>query len=402
MAEIKKKCLLILIFYFILMIVLELFYRNSLFKYSLNYIVTIQQKYTEKTFLYKYIKIMEKIFDQTITLLITIFLCIFFSIKDSFIFQYTFSMSAYFNSAIKLIYMNKRPFWENNEIIYDKCSAGFGNPSGHSARSTMIYLSFYFFLTNTSFFKDAKNKILKYILIIPFLIIVFTIMYSRVFDGKHTFNQIFFGFSWGIFFLILWYYTLDLPNYNSTEFLMLLNNQFFIIFFAIIFYTFCFSVYFITNGISDLNELNKELPEKCRGLDENEKFFKTGLLSCLKSSFVIGGFLGFILVKRIGNSLDCNDDEELICFKNDNLSKRIIKIISFSMFFILCNIFISKIKIKSDIFLIVIIINIIQNILKGFLCFGPGIIIGYFINQKIFPLDEELNHPFIDIETTKA
>lgn len=182
------------------MIALELFYRNSLFKYSLNYIVTIQQKYTEKTFLYKYIKIMEKIFDQTITLLITIFLCIFFSIKDSFIFQYTFSMSAYFNSAIKLIYMNKRPFWENNEIIYDKCSAGFGNPSGHSARSTMIYLSFYFFLTNTSFFKDAKNKILKYILIIPFLIIVFTIMYSRVFDGKHTFNQIFFGFSWGIFF----------------------------------------------------------------------------------------------------------------------------------------------------------------------------------------------------------
>ena len=33
------------------MIALELFYRNSLFKYSLNYIVTIQQKYTEKKLL---------------------------------------------------------------------------------------------------------------------------------------------------------------------------------------------------------------------------------------------------------------------------------------------------------------------------------------------------------------
>lgn len=83
----------------------------------------------------------------------------------------------------KMFYMEPRPYFVDDGInCLDKCSAEYGNPSGHS-----LFAS-YFFMLYREYMRDKPWSLFK---VVFFLISVFTIPligYSRVYVGAHSFN----------------------------------------------------------------------------------------------------------------------------------------------------------------------------------------------------------------------
>jgi len=375
MGEIKKPILIFLICYITLILIIELMLRKPLYDYSLTYIENIEPIRTNnKTFLYNYIKIIDSLFGNFKTEIGAIFILFFHSIKDSYIYTFIFSISAYTNSLIKLIYKNERPFWTKHNIIVKKCSLGFGNPSGHSARSTIIFLSLYYYTANLKCLE--KKNIIKKILIIPFLIIIFSVMYSRVFEGKHTFNQILFGFSFGIFFYILWFYLLEIQNYNSKIFFDFVNSIYLYIF-CLVILLLPFPIYFITSGLSDINKLEELIPKYCykeKKISENDKFFKTGLLSSMKTTLILGGILGIFFVKKIMKKYPSIDKETILEWKNSNLIIKIARSIIIIVFGAIPKIFFSIIEYEKNSFFEGIIYEILTSVLNGFFIYGLGLL----------------------------
>ena len=392
MEEIKKPIFIFLICYIIIILILEMIIRNPLYKYSLSYIENIEPiRNDTSSFLYNYITIVDTYFGNFPTYIGSIFILIFHSIKDSFVYIFTFSISAYTNSLIKLIYKNERPFWTNHKIKVDGCSFGFGNPSGHSARSTIIFLSLYYYTANLKCLE--KKNIIKKILIIPFLLIIFSVMYSRVFEGKHTFNQILFGFSFGIFFYILWFYLLKIQNYTSRMFFDFVGSIYLYIF-CLLIILLPFPIYFITSYFTDINKLEELIPKYCynenKKISDNKKFFKTGLISAMKTTLLIGGVIGILFNKIIKKKYPFVDEETILEWKNNNLGVKLLRIIIIICFGEIPKIVFSIIKYKGNSFLYAIIYEIPTNIIEGFFIYGFGVFFSYLLfNSCINKIDND-------------
>ena len=378
MGEIKKAIFIFLICYLIIILITEIIIRKPLYKYSESYIESIASiRNDNKTFLYNYIKIVDLVFGNFNTDIGAIFILFFHSIKDSFIYIFAFSISAYTNSLIKLIYNNPRPFWTKHTIQVRECSLGFGNPSGHSARSTILFLTLYYYSVN--FKKLEKKKILKTILIIPFLLIIFSVMYSRVFFGKHTFNQILFGFSFGVFFYILWFYLLEIQNYTSKMFFDFVSSIYLYIF-SFVILLLPFPIYFITSYFSNIKELEEKIPKYCfekKKFTDNQKFFKTGLLSTMKTTSLIGSLIGFLFVKIIMKNYPHVDEETILEWKNNNLMIKTLRCIIIIICGAIPKIIFSKVKYKENNLIIGIIYEIIASFLNSFCIFGFGVTYSY-------------------------
>ena len=378
--EINKQLLKFLICYLIIILILEILFRQKLYNNSIDYIIELQKNNNNSTstFLYKYLKGIEAIFSFNISDYAAIIIGFFYSIKDSYIFMFIFSISAYTNSILKLIYRNHRPFWDNPLIKFNKCSAGFGNPSGHSARNSIIFLSIYYYISNSKYIKD-KN-ILKKVIIIPILLIIFSVMYSRIFEGMHTFNQILFGFSFGVFFFILWFYLLKIQNFTSKYILEIAENKNFLLTFSLVIFLTPFPIYWFTSGITNIDELNKIILQidKCKKIAERKKFFKTGLISTMKSTLQIGGVLGFYFIKKMINKYPC-DEEQILSWKEYNYRMKFIRTIIILIIVIPINFLIDNFYYKGNYFFLTVLYEIITSLIFGFIIFGPTVYYSYII-----------------------
>ena len=395
--EINKKLLKFLICYLIIILILEALFRQKLYNNSIDYIINLQKNHNNSTstFLYKYLKGVETIFDFNISDYAAIIIGFLYSIKDSYIFMFIFSISAYTNSLLKIIYRNHRPFWDNQLIKFKKCSAGFGNPSGHSARNSIIFLSIYYYISNSKYIKD-KN-ILKKVIIIPFLLIIFSVMYSRIFEGMHTFNQIIFGFSFGVFFFILWFYLLEIQNYSSKYILQLVENKNFLLTFSLVIFLIPFPIYWFTSGITNIDELNEIILQfdKCKKIAERKKFFKTALISTMKSTLQIGGVLGFYFIKQMIKKYSF-DEEIILSWKEHNFKMKFIRTIIILIIVIPINYLIDNLYYKGNYFFLTVLYEILTSSIYGFIVFGPSVYISYIIcNYFIKENKTDINEFFI-------
>ena len=102
-------------------------------------------------------------------------------------------------NVFKLRYHQARPFWVSPKIQAFGCSTQYGNPSGHSMTSIAIALIFWYDYNRE--FDGQRNvqtiiwRTLGFIVAIAYGL---SIGYSRVFLGVHSINQLFFGWSLGI------------------------------------------------------------------------------------------------------------------------------------------------------------------------------------------------------------
>jgi len=96
----------------------------------------------------------------------------------------------------KIIFHDTRPCFENQELGADGCSCEFGNPSGHSSESVVMY----FWICYEFIYKQRFNhaKILSMIVFIACCLITGL---GRIYYGVHFFDQIILGYLIGYFCL---------------------------------------------------------------------------------------------------------------------------------------------------------------------------------------------------------
>ena len=87
--------------------------------------------------------------------------------------------------ALKSLFHGSRPYLEDislaDSTIMETCSAEFGSPSGHSILATQGFLQVFWY------FSKSKKGL--------FMVLLWTlgIQYSRVYLGRHTFDQVILG-----------------------------------------------------------------------------------------------------------------------------------------------------------------------------------------------------------------
>jgi len=131
-----------------------------------------------------------------------------------------FATVNYLQQLLKSIYSQDRPFWVSDDIHSDKCLLGYGNPSGHMVDNTFVWVSLYL-----HFYYDVGVQrkrmsvfctayIIKMALSVALTIYLFLMAVSRVYLGAHSWNQVLFGFTWGVAFALIGHYQIKRYFYD--------------------------------------------------------------------------------------------------------------------------------------------------------------------------------------------
>jgi membrane-associated phospholipid phosphatase len=116
----------------------------------------------------------------------------------------SYDTSIFFMFVYKTYFHASRPYFDDitlldTKLVESSCSGEFGNPSGHAIACAQCALSLYFYFTNYKY-EDyfEKHKGVKYIICFLVITCVFICNYSRVYSGRHTFDQVILGFILGL------------------------------------------------------------------------------------------------------------------------------------------------------------------------------------------------------------
>ena len=271
----KKIFILIIIISFLI----EFLVRENLFSISIPIIIFLQ-----RNFYYFYpIELFFSLFGMEKG--IFLILIISYNISNILIPLILLSISLisiYIGGILKIIYQNERPFFINSEIKVLNCEGGFGNPSNHSLLSTFFYLSLYEIYVNKNEKINEKQKNLIYFLTIIF---IFSIVFSRMFLGVHTLNQILFGSLIGFF---LYFFMFKIYKFNQNVLFIIYNFKqiVFVIIFLIIFGFFNYYFFFNFDNKILYEKYNFMIEKNCPNFPiikrlENESFYCIFVLSVL-------------------------------------------------------------------------------------------------------------------------
>ena len=177
----------------------EAFYKHALFNYSLEMIPRLQKEASEGQ-IERQNWYSAYGFDTIKHLPFLLFYIVIGQRSRAAYYLITGALLNYFVSWTKLVYADPRPIWAGVAVQAFSCSSQYGNPSGHSAwsaaRAMLMWLDY------ATSVKEGKfsNKYMKLLALFAALAIPATIMYSRLFLGVHSLDQVLFGCQIGIWF----------------------------------------------------------------------------------------------------------------------------------------------------------------------------------------------------------
>lgn len=319
---------LISLFFFILIVILDIFLSEEISES--NKTLTI---YLQKSGNFNTISLLLTVLGETL-LEVSLLCIIFFIMADKLyllIFLCFLCLNGYSNGLIKLMYADTRPFMEFEEIEAWSCEMSLGKPSGHAQSSIMFYL----FLTDYISFKicekinGKRNKLLfKALMKSLAFILIFFIGFSRVVRGVHSFWQVFMGWACGLLILSMFFVfgnTLCVLIKNYVE-----NNSYnneneikrkkylkihllsFIIFLVI-----TLMIFELRRQYTEFRSLIFEnIEKKCEKNLNGDYFFDQTVTSTSYFCFIFGVILGFILTKGdLKNELYWDSAKSLNCWK---------------------------------------------------------------------------------------
>ena len=188
--KIEKPILIKIIFiviFFLVTFIAEFIYRKPLFNNSVQIAHKIQDSLPFLIRPFDYFTNIGKV--DYILIEIVLF---FFPISYSYTFFLTVVLSWHFGGIIKIIYGDGRPFYMDSSVKKFQVSgaSGYGNPSGHSIRSSSNYVALVQIIIDL--WKLNKKSILI-IIYVSIAILVILINFSRVILGAHSINQVIYG-----------------------------------------------------------------------------------------------------------------------------------------------------------------------------------------------------------------
>ena len=297
--KISKIKIISIIIYFIIIILIELLYRDYLFNKSikLQESIHLNPKYF---FILKMSKIISLFGAEFAAVFFTMLIFLFMPLNYSFLILQCIIYSAYFTNTLKMIYQSDRPNWKSKYLTYS-CDNGFGNPSGHAFTSVNLYLCLVHI-----FLKYFKIRgILRILIFILGILISLLIILSRVILAAHSINQILYGTCLGIGVYFILIHIIGYHNYSSIEFYQHIKKKrvkkiyYIINIFLLILTVF---IYLFTKD-KDTSEIEKNIfnGKRCPLKPEYKKFKNDGLFQALSITALLGAQLGidmlFILLK---------------------------------------------------------------------------------------------------------
>ena len=387
----QKYKIILLITYFILCIITNLFYKNYLFEKSLIIAKNFQSIFSSQ-------------FSKAFFLLITQFgsqvfyipvFLIYFILNPLNYFIYiitTLILSIYTDCLMKIIYNDPRPFFINSEL-FQECEGGFDNRSGHSfgaCRNLFRNLNL-----SMRYKKFKNNNKVIYGSLIFTIIFIFIIMISRIYRGVHSIDQIIYGGLLGLGFYYLMFFIVDIYKLKPKEFFEKIDKDKYI-FISI----FCFLIilifpfYFIFNKYDDkIDGYNKILNEKCK-IEEYLKYYNNGVVGCLLVIILLAIYLGLIFLKKKCEKNIIDYEYKLLNLNKLNLKTNLIRSVIFLLFSFP---FILFILIKSNNLFIIFFFKIGLSFFFGsFSMFGLGIYFGFYLINKYNTNENVKNNISID------
>ena len=108
----------------------------------------------------------------------------------AFYYFMVYSTLKFMKDVGKLLYHDPRPFWVDSEIDAFQCSTSYGNPSGHALESSGMGLAIYldYYRHFAVFEGPLSGMTYKVLFLILWFIIVFSIGFTRLYLGQHSWN----------------------------------------------------------------------------------------------------------------------------------------------------------------------------------------------------------------------
>ena len=289
------KLNIIIIIISIILFIIEFFYRDPLFQYSLDFEKNWQENATKETI--TTFKIFTKIGGEYLMAVPVIIVLWFFTLIKSYVYLMGFIFCLQFHSMMKIWYGNKRPFWQDPSLYKGICDGGFGNPSGHSITTSFLYLSLFFYYTQAKVTRD-KYKILIIILLFCLFWIVM-ILLSRIILGMHSVNQIIYGTSLGLIissFIFIVFKIHQLPVSIYKKFFREKKYKYIILSILCVFIIITISNVFIFNKEFDYDKYNDILDKLCeKKIPKYRRFNLDGLFGSITILALLGMYLGQIV-----------------------------------------------------------------------------------------------------------
>ena len=392
----KKKVMLIicLIVYLIIVFTTEIFYREPLYKISVEYIENIKQE----GFPFYFNLFWSKIFFYGLIFIGTLIALLYYPINIFFC-NITIQISLIFTMCLlKSLYSSERPFWN----IYSQkgkteklpnpteCDGEFGNPSGHALISTYLLILWYLF-TNSKFYnriEGVKKTGIKYITLVLSIICILCVIYSRINRQIHSFNQILFGFLLGIAVFFTFCYILEFDKISPKDLITNLDNYKFILIPMMI-------ALFILSVVLGLTRHNPKEDEYALILDNycgyvrDQLFGKNTAFHSALIFIIIGNYIGLLFLKY---QISKNYNDQADIFYNWNQGSKL-NTLKIALFFTILPSLLPTIVmfIPFKLYILKFVASIVLYFLFGFcnlgLCFYYGCILfnGNKIDLMIVP-----------------
>jgi len=120
---------------------------------------------------------------------------------------------------------------DDHDIMPLDCTSGYGNPSGHALTTGSCYYALYHLTYDVGFLKDYKCLQIGYFIFL--FLLSLSVMFSRMWLGLHTLNELIYGHTLG---LAIYFYFFVLLELHKTNYLDFFNN-FQILWKCIVYYT---------------------------------------------------------------------------------------------------------------------------------------------------------------------
>ena len=273
---------LVLLSALLIIMLLEIIYKNSLFTYSLTYQQNLQESLTVSVI--EFFNIISICGNGLFIGIGLIFIFFYFSLVKTILFCAGLILIVYLHDIMKLIYNDPRPFWLNSILFQGKCETSYGNPSGHSLIGFYFYLSLTYYLCK-SIFKQYNSFIKFSIYLFSFLFAALT-AFSRLVLGVHSLDQVLYGSFLGIFAFLIFTFTFKLYDMPLIHYLKFYRVRKYInvsVILLNVLLIFPFILYALIDFNKDKKKYELVMDKKCSNVDD----FKLYSKSCLAESLII-------------------------------------------------------------------------------------------------------------------
>jgi membrane-associated phospholipid phosphatase len=249
-----------------------------------------------------FFKFITKFGDQTAIIPIAFIIYLFFPLKTLYAFFTNLFFASYFTNFLKLVYSEKRPYWDDDAKFNSyTCEGGFGNPSGHAYSSTTIYLSIWIILYRNTGLKN-NNKIWTVLVLLASLTLIILVLISRVVLAAHSINQILFGSLLGLFQFTFIFYLVDYENMLDQDFYNMFKGIWYVTFHSLFYIALFLTIIllYLTKSYANIREKYEEkVVSKCLIEKKYKEFQNDGLYSGLVFVAIITMYFGMYMLVTI-------------------------------------------------------------------------------------------------------